>query len=67
MLRSRRQESVGSPESVEEGGRVVPLFGGMAEEVQRRADLRDLVEDVRRLPDAQRAALVLFELGDQLP
>jgi RNA polymerase sigma factor (sigma-70 family) len=38
---------------------------GLAAEIQLRADLRDLVEDLQRLPDAQRAALVLFELGDQ--
>ena len=37
---------------------------GLAAEVQRRSDLRDLVEDVQRLREDQRAALVLFELGD---
>ncbi|MCZ4493624.1 MAG: hypothetical protein JWP53_2555 [Conexibacter sp.] len=41
--------------------------GGIADEivdqVQRRSDLRDLVEDLRLLPGDQRAALVLFELG----
>ena len=62
VLRSRRQESVGSPQSVE-GRPRRPPFGGMADEVQRRADLRDLLEDVCRLPYQQRAALVLFELG----
>src|SRR5919202_503691 len=36
------------------------LTGG----VQRGADRRDLVPDTHRLPDDQRAALVLFELGD---
>ena len=35
---------------------------GLATEVQRRQDLRDLVADLRRLPDEQRAALVLAEL-----
>jgi len=35
---------------------------GLAAEVQRRQDLRDLVADLRRLPDEQRAALVLAEL-----
>ncbi|HEV7751151.1 MAG TPA: sigma-70 family RNA polymerase sigma factor [Baekduia sp.] len=44
-----------------------PERGGMADEVvdqvQRRSDLRDLVQDLRLLPDDQRAALVLFELG----
>jgi RNA polymerase sigma factor (sigma-70 family) len=38
---------------------------GLPAEVQRRAELRDLVEDMQRLPADQRAALVLFELGDQ--
>ena len=32
--------------------------------VQRRAELRDLVDEIKRLPAEQRAALVLFELGD---
>jgi RNA polymerase sigma factor (sigma-70 family) len=40
-------------------------FEGMSAQVQRRADLRDLVEELQRLPDDQRAALVLFELGDE--
>jgi len=37
---------------------------GLAAEVDRRADLRALVRDVQRLPHDQRAALLLFELGD---
>ena len=37
---------------------------GLSEIVQGRADLQELVADVRRLPDEQREALVLFELGD---
>jgi RNA polymerase sigma factor (sigma-70 family) len=37
---------------------------GLPAQIQLRADLRDLVEDLQRLPDDQRAALVLFELGD---
>ena len=40
-------------------------FDGLAGEIQMRADLRDLVDDLQRLPENQRAALVLFELGDQ--
>src|SRR5919198_415109 len=40
-------------------------FDGLAGEIQMRADLRDLVDDLQRLPEDQRAALVLFELGDQ--
>jgi RNA polymerase sigma factor (sigma-70 family) len=40
-------------------------FDGLPAEIARRAELRELVEDLQRLPDDQRAALVLFELGDQ--
>ena len=40
-------------------------FEGMSAQVQLRADLRELVDELQRLPDDQRAALVLFELGDQ--
>jgi RNA polymerase sigma factor (sigma-70 family) len=36
----------------------------VAAEVERRQELRDILEDLRRLPDDQRAALVLAELGD---
>ncbi len=39
-----------------------PATEGLATVVQRRQDLRDLVLDVRRLPDDQRTALVLAEL-----
>jgi len=41
-----------------------PQFSDLSDQVQRREDLRDMVDEVRRLPDDQRAALVLFELGD---
>ena len=40
-------------------------FEGMSAQVQLRADLRELVEELQRLPEDQRAALVLFELGDE--
>ena len=36
---------------------------GLSEQVERRAELRDLVLDLGRLPENQRAALVLFEVG----
>jgi hypothetical protein len=39
-----------------------PVTDGLAAEVQRRQDLRDLVSDLNRLPDEQRAAIVLAEL-----
>ena len=37
----------------------------LADQVQRREELREMLRDVQRLPPDQRAALVLFELGDQ--
>ena len=37
---------------------------GLFEQVERRADLRDLVGDLARLPEQQRAALILAELDD---
>ena len=37
---------------------------GLGEEVERRSDLRELVDDMGRLPDDQRAALVLSELEE---
>src|SRR6478609_3073141 len=40
-----------------------PSFDGLADGVALRADLRELVADLGRLPEDQRAALVLFELG----
>lgn len=42
----------------------LPSTGGLADVVQARTDLRHLLADVARLPDDQRAALVLAELGD---
>jgi RNA polymerase sigma factor (sigma-70 family) len=41
-----------------------PGVDGLADDVRRRAELRELVADLGRLPDNQREALVLFELGD---
>ena len=37
---------------------------GFSEEVERRAELRQMVADIHDLPGEQRAALVLTELGD---
>ena len=39
-----------------------PVTDGLAVEVERRQDLRDLVMDLGRLPEDQRAAIVLAEL-----
>ncbi|MGZ6639188.1 MAG: RNA polymerase sigma factor [Solirubrobacteraceae bacterium] len=41
-----------------------PCVEGLADQVQRREELREMLEDMQRLPADQRAALVLFELGD---
>jgi RNA polymerase sigma factor (sigma-70 family) len=57
MLAARREAAV--PVDEHEVG-----FDGLAEDVRRRAELRELVADLGRLPDDQREALVLFELGD---
>ena len=54
VLRARREQPVAELEEVE--------TEGLAAQVQTREDLRDLVRDVQRLPDDQRAALVLAEL-----
>jgi RNA polymerase sigma factor (sigma-70 family) len=35
---------------------------GLSEEVERRSDLRELLDDIRRLPENQRAALVMSEV-----
>lgn len=55
ILRARREQPAELPEL---------STAGLNEEVERRADLRELVRDVQRLPEQQRAALVLSELGD---
>ena len=58
-LRSRRDELDIDRVDIERGS-----FEGLPLQIQVRAELRELVEDLQRLPDDQRAALVLFELGD---
>jgi len=58
-LRSRREELDIERVDLERGS-----FDGLPAQLQVRAELRELVEDLQRLPDDQRAALVLFELGD---
>jgi RNA polymerase sigma factor (sigma-70 family) len=56
LLRARREQA--SLEDFE------PSVDGLAAQVQQRADLREMLHDVARLPEDQRAALVLAELGD---
>ena len=55
MLRARREQPSELPEI---------STAGLNEQVERSAELRELVADVQRLPEQQRAALVLSELGD---
>ena len=55
ILRARRETA--TLEDVE------PETGGLAAEVQQREDLRTMLGDIARLPEDQRAALVLAELG----
>ena len=57
-LLAARRYAVVAPEDYEPG------CDGLTDDVRRRADLRQLVDDIGRLPADQRAALVLFELGD---
>ena len=55
MLRQRREQALELPD--------IPT-AGLSEAVLEREDLRRLVADVQSLPEDQRAALVLSELGD---
>jgi RNA polymerase sigma factor (sigma-70 family) len=56
VLRSRRERPSEEIDAVS--------AAGLSEEVQRRADLRELLADMQELPDDQRDALILSELGD---
>src|SRR4051812_1526872 len=58
MLRVRR-ERVGLDDEVD----LAPSTAGLSAEVERREDLRALLGDLARLPEDQRAALVLAEIG----
>jgi RNA polymerase sigma factor (sigma-70 family) len=55
MLRARRERA---DDAIE------PSTAGLAEEAQHRADVQELLADLAELPEDQRAALVLSELGD---
>jgi RNA polymerase sigma factor (sigma-70 family) len=55
ILRARRERPAELPEI---------STAGLNAQVERSAELRELVADVQRLPDQQRAALVLSELDD---
>jgi RNA polymerase sigma factor (sigma-70 family) len=54
VLRARRELPLEQPEAA---------TAGLAEQAEQRAELRQLVADVRDLPDEQRAALLLAEVG----
>ena len=56
VLRARREHV--SDDAIDVAG------GNLAGDVQQREDLRALVADIRKLPDDQREALVLAEVGD---
>ena len=43
---------------------IEPATDGLSADVESRADLRELLGDIARLPDDQRSALVLAEVGD---
>jgi RNA polymerase sigma factor (sigma-70 family) len=57
-LRARRPTDLLEDERAAEAS-----VDGLLDTVQRREDLRALVSDIQSLPVAQRAALVMFELG----
>ena len=56
MLRARRELALGEVES--QSSTV-----GLSEEVEQRAELRELLADLEHLPEQQKSALVLSELG----
>jgi RNA polymerase sigma factor (sigma-70 family) len=56
MLRARREHASETPEQLS--------TAGLSDSVEQRSDLRELVADVQKLPQDQREALVLSELGD---
>jgi RNA polymerase sigma factor (sigma-70 family) len=55
MLRARREEVELSRE---------PATTGLADQVEHRAELRELLDDIGRLPAEQREALLLAEVAD---
>ncbi len=57
MLAARREQV-----ALDDVEAVLPSALGLSAEVEQRSDLRDLLGDLQRLPEDQRAALVLAEL-----
>jgi RNA polymerase sigma factor (sigma-70 family) len=58
VLRARREHV-----ALEDADTRAPATAGLSVEVEQREDLRALLADLQRLPDDQRAALILAELG----
>ena len=58
LLRARREHV-----SLEDAAARTPATAGLSVEVEQREDLRALLADLQLLPDDQRAALILAELG----
>ena len=57
MLAARREQV-----ALDDVESLLPSTAGLAREVEQRSDLRELLADMQRLPEDQRAALVLSEL-----
>ena len=55
LLRGRRERPLGELDE--------PATDSLSAEVERRQDLRDLLADIAHLPEEQRSALVLAEVG----
>jgi RNA polymerase sigma factor (sigma-70 family) len=64
IARNRCLSEIRARHEVEYSASDPAFFNDLTDQVQRREDLREMLDDIRRLPDDQRAALVLFELGD---
>ena len=58
LLRSRRDVGFAGDDET------VAAVGETAERAEQQAEVRELLNDVRRLPEPQRVALLLSELGD---
>lgn len=56
LLRARRQHAA------IDDATLAPVTAGLSAEIERREDLRALLSDLQRLPEDQRAALILAEL-----
>jgi RNA polymerase sigma factor (sigma-70 family) len=64
IARNRCLSEIRARREIEYSEFAPPLFDDLSDQVERREVLREMMDDIGRLPDDQRAALVLFELGD---